>query len=68
MIHKDQLKNKYVRYRDKDGKIRTERVIKIVGNYLTVRNCVGVKHRIYKNRIIAREYRKKGLEEIKWNE
>ena len=66
MVQKKNLLGKYVRYRDKDGKIRTEKVIKIRGNYLTVINAVKVKHRIYKDKVIGREYPKKGLEEIKW--
>lgn len=66
MISKNKLKGKYVRYRDKNSKIRTEKVVKITGNYLTVKNAVGVKHQIYKKDVIAREFRKRGLEEIKW--
>ena len=66
MISKRQLKNKFVTYRDKDDKIRTEKVIKVTGNYLTVRNAVKTKHRIYKDRVLGRQFRKRGIEEIKW--
>jgi hypothetical protein len=74
MIPKKDLKNKYVTYRDKDGKIRTERVVKVTGNYLTVRHIITIngktrkfpKHRIYKDRVIGRQRPKLGLEEILW--
>ena len=66
MICKNELKGKYVRYVDKDGKTRTEKVVRIAGNYLTMKNAVGVKHRVHKDRIRAREFRKRGLEEIEW--
>lgn len=66
MIGKKQLKGKYVTYTDRDGKWRTERVIRIVGNYLTVMNVLKVKHRIYKDRVLGRQFRKRGLEMIKW--
>jgi len=67
MISKKELKGKYVRYIDKDEKVRTEKVIRISGNYLTVKNAVKVKHRIYKDKVIARELPKRGLEEIQWS-
>ena len=66
MIKKQHLKNKYVTYRDKHEKIRTEKVTKISGNTLTVMNALKVKHRIYKDRVLGRQFRKKGLEEIQW--
>ena len=46
MIHKSKLKNKYVRFRDKDGKDRVGKVVRIDGNTLTVRNANGEKQRI----------------------
>ena len=67
MIPKNELKGKYVTYRDKDEKVRTGKVTKIVGNYLTVMSAVKVKHRIYKDRVLGRQFPKKGLEEIQWN-
>lgn len=66
MIQKSQLKGKYVRFRDKDGKIRTQRVIRVSGNYLTVISVTKVKARIYKDQVIGREFRKRGLESINW--
>jgi hypothetical protein len=66
MIHKSKLKGKYVSYRDKDGKHRLGKVVKITGNYLTVKDAVGIRRRIYKDRVQGRQFRKKGLEEIQW--
>jgi len=66
MINKKNLKNKYVTYTDKDSKLRTERVTKITGNTLTVVNAVKVKHRIKKDHVLGRQFRKKGLEDIQW--
>ena len=66
MISKKQLKGKYVTYLDHDGKMRTERVIKVIGNYLTVINIVKRRRRVYRDRVIGRQFRKRGREEIKW--
>ena len=73
MISKKQLKNKYVTYKDRDGKYRTERVIRITGNYLTVRTTRKIKklwkfpkHRIYKDQVLGHQRRKLGLEKINW--
>ena len=66
MINKNDLKGKYIRYTDKDGKTRTDRVVKIVGNVLTVKNAVGIKCRVPKSQVIGREYRRRGLETIVW--
>jgi len=67
MISKKELKGKYITYRDKDGKMRTEKVVKVAGNYLTVINAVKVKHRVYKDKVIGRQFPKRGLEDIKWS-
>ena len=66
MINKNSLKGKYVTYRDKNGATRTNKVTKIVGNVLTVKDAVGVKRRIKKEDVFGRCYRKRGLEEIQW--
>lgn len=74
MINKKELKGKFITFIDKDGKFRTQKVIKIYGNYLTVRTTIKIKNklyksprrRIYKNNVIGRQFEKKGLEEIKW--
>lgn len=66
MIEKKRLKGKYITYLDKDLKWRTEKVVKIRGNYLTVINANKVKHRVYKDRVIGRQLPKRGLEEIIW--
>lgn len=66
MISKKQLKGKFVTYIDKHGKWRTEKVIKVTENYLTVKNAVKTKHRIYKDRVVGMQFRKRGREEIQW--
>jgi len=66
MIHKRNLKDKHVAYTDKDGKFRISRVVRIDGNYLTVRRASGVKERIYKDKVEGRQFRRRGLEPIQW--
>lgn len=68
MIGKYELKGKYVTYIDRDEKMRTGKVIRISGMYVTVRNVLNVKHRVYKDKIVGRQFRKKGIEEIDWNQ
>ena len=79
MIHKNNLKGKYVTFKDKEFKYRTQKVIKITGLMLTVVDVLGMKTRIhpykYKEsrgkerkfgvKIIGRQ-KKKELEEIQW--
>ena len=67
MVHKDQLKGKYVTYLDKDSKYRTHKVTKVTGLTLTVKDALGVKHRIHpkKDKIFGRQL-KKTIEEIEW--
>ena len=67
LIHKDQLKNKYVTYLDRDGKYRTHKVTKITGKNLTVKNALGERHRIHpgRNKIFGRQLKNK-IEEIIW--
>jgi len=67
MISKNKLKGKYVTFRDKNGATRTAKVIKITGNTITVKNAVGEKERVYKDKVFGRQFRKRGLEEIKWS-
>ena len=50
MFPKDKLDGNYVLYRDADGKFRTERVIRIVGNTLTVKNTLGERTRIWEGK------------------
>ena len=66
-MHKDQLKGKFVTYLDKDGKYRSHKVIKVSGLTLTVKDCLGVRHRIHpkKNKIFGRQLKNK-MEEIEW--
>jgi hypothetical protein len=66
MISKQELKGKYVSYYDSDGKFRIGKVRKIVGNYLTVINANGSRRRVYRDRVLGRQFPKKGLEEIEW--
>jgi hypothetical protein len=67
MIAKDDLLGKHVAYRDKDGKDRIHKVIKIVGKTLTVKDVLGDKTRIHpdKFKIYGRQL-PKHLEEIDW--
>ena len=45
-IKKEELKGKYVQYQDKDGKYRVDKVIKIIGRTLTLKNCLDQKTRV----------------------
>lgn len=45
-IGKDKLKGHYVSFQDKIGKFRTEKVVRIAGRTLTVKNCLGRRMRI----------------------
>ena len=74
MISKNDLRGKYVTYIDDHGARRTERVVRIDGNHLTVRHIITIngrtrrfpKCRIYKDRVLGRQLPKKGLEPIRW--
>lgn len=63
MIEKSDLKGKYITFIDKDGKFRTNKVIKIIGNTLTVKDAIGRRRRIKMDKVIGRQTPKK-LEEI----
>jgi len=66
MIHKSELKNKYVLYLDKHEKQRISKVVKIRGNVLTVKRADGTKERVKHDKVIARQFPKRGTEEIQW--
>lgn len=66
MIKKSELVGKYVTYIDNDCKIRTERVAKVSGSYVTVVNALKIRHRVHKDRIRGRQFPKKGMEGIDW--
>ena len=64
-MHKNKLKGKYISYFDfgqREGK-----VIKIIGNTLTIKNAIGEKKRVHpgKFKILGVYFRKK-LEPIEW--
>lgn len=65
MINKNRLKGKWVSYFNQGQ--REGKVVKIVGNTLTVQNAIGERKRIHpkKFRILGVYFRKK-LEEIEW--
>lgn len=67
MISKNELVNKYVLYIDRDGKRRIEKVVKVKGFYVTVVNAVKTRHRVHKDKILGRQFRKRGLEPINWD-
>lgn len=48
-MKKNNLKGKYIVYFDEDSKQRTEKVVKITGQTLTVKNAVGRHKRINPN-------------------
>jgi hypothetical protein len=50
-IKKDELIGKYILYQDGDGKLRTEKVSKIIGNVITVKNALGEKSRIWEGKM-----------------
>lgn len=60
---KNNLLGKYVGYRDNDGKFRTERVVKIVGNTLTVKNALGYRRRVHLSHVVG-VYRYRKYEKI----
>lgn len=66
MIRKIDLRGKYVEYLDMDGKNRIGRVVKIVGSWLTVKNVLGRRRRVHKDRVLCRMRPKLGKEEIEW--
>jgi len=67
MIHKSELKGKYIAYKDKDGKYRVNKVVRVNSGYVTIKNAVGVKHRVRYNKIIGRQFPKRGIESIDWS-
>ena len=66
MIPKNELKGKFVTYRDRHEKIRTGKVTRITGNTVSVKRANGVVERVYKDKIFGRQFRKRGLEVIQW--
>jgi len=67
MIHKDKLKGKYITFLDKQKKYRTQRVTKVTGLTVTVKNALGEKQRVHpkKNLIFGRQL-KNTVEKIEW--
>ncbi|GAF95641.1 unnamed protein product [marine sediment metagenome] len=63
-INKENPKGKFVEFKDKDGKQRVGKVTKIMGNRLTVKNCLGVKKRIHLDNVLGRVIRKKYIQKI----
>ena len=66
MINKDNLKNKYITYIDKHERTRTSKVVRIAGNTLSVKRADGVVERVYKDKVLGRQFRKTGMEDIQW--
>jgi hypothetical protein len=64
-INKLDLKGKYVSYTDKDWKFRTHKVVRITGNTLTVKDILGKRTRVHKDKIIGRQLKKK-VQSIEW--
>ena len=67
MIHKDNLKNKFITYLDKQGKYRTHKVVKITGLTITVKNALGERRRIHpKTHLIFGRQMKREVIPIQW--
>lgn len=67
MIQKQELKGRFVSYLDPDGKQRTEKVIRVTGNTLTIRNVLGRRRRVKHTRVLGRYRKNKPLEIILWD-
>jgi hypothetical protein len=76
-MKKDELLNKYILYRNKDGHERTEKVVKIVGKTLTLKNAYKEHHRVHpdkytiigvykKTKRLGGLHREEFIEEIDW--
>lgn len=67
MINYNKLKGKFITYLDKNKSWRTHKVIKITGKTLTVKDTLGIKHRVHpdKTTIFGRQLKNK-IEEITW--
>ena len=67
MIAKDNLKGKFITYLDRQGKYRTHKVTKVSGLTLTVKNCLGERHRIHpKHNLIFGRQMKHEIIPIDW--
>jgi hypothetical protein len=67
MINKNNLRNKHVSYIGGDGKFHTDRVVRISGNTLTVKNANGTRKRIHpEQRKIFGVYFRNKLVGIDW--
>lgn len=66
-INRNELKNRYVRYLDNDGKTRIGKVRKVGRKWLTVKVPLQKKgRRVRQERIIGQQMRKTGIRPIKW--
>ncbi len=53
MIHKDDLKGKYVEYRDRQGAFRIGKVQRVIGNTLTIANVLKQKERVHLDQVFC---------------
>ncbi len=58
-INKDNLKGKYVAFIDRDCKFRVNKVVKIVGRFLTVKDVLNRRKRINLDTVMGRQFKKK---------
>ena len=66
-IDRTELKGKYVRYLDNDGKIRIGKVKRVGRKWITVKVPLQKKgKRVERERIIGQQMRKTGIKQIKW--
>ncbi len=57
MIHKSELKGKFVEYLDRDGKLRTNKVLRVSGSFLTVVDASKWKRRVHIDKVNCQIYR-----------
>lgn len=58
-IAKDELKGKHIAYIDAHGKQRCGKATRMSGNYVTVKDAVGKKRRVYKDSVLGRQFKNK---------
>lgn len=71
-ISKDKLKGKFVAYRDRHDALRVNRVVKITGNTLTVKDANGSRRRVHlknvEGRVSNHRYGLDNLQLIEWKQ
>ena len=63
-IHKDELIGKYIKYYDRDGKTRVNKVMRVSGNKLTVKDAVKQRRRIHLDNVLCQIHHGHCVDEI----